>query len=80
MNSKLIIQSKGKEIFGEHFNISPEDDEVVQKLLTWFMQDEQQAKHFNINLHKGVLLTGPIGCGKTSLMTLMRIDRRISEM
>jgi energy-coupling factor transporter ATP-binding protein EcfA2 len=74
MNNNLsIIQSKGKEMFGEHFQIIPEDYEPVHKLFTWFMQDEQQAQHFGINLHKGILLTGPIGCGKTSLMQLMRV-------
>lgn len=74
MNTNLsIIQSKGKEMFGEHFQIIPEDYETVHKLFTWFMQDEQQAQHFGINLHKGILLTGPIGCGKTSLMQLMRV-------
>ena len=26
----------------------------------------------NIDLNKGILLIGPVGCGKTSLMTLMR--------
>jgi energy-coupling factor transporter ATP-binding protein EcfA2 len=73
MNNLSIIQSKGKEMFGEHFQIIPEDYEPVHKLFTWFMQDEQQAQHFGINLHKGILLTGPIGCGKTSLMQLMRV-------
>lgn len=74
MNNNLpIIQTKGKEMFGEHFQVIPEDYEVVHKLLTWFLQDEKQAQHYGINLHKGILLTGPIGCGKTSLMSLMRI-------
>jgi energy-coupling factor transporter ATP-binding protein EcfA2 len=74
MNNNLsILQTKGKEIYGEHFNIIPEDYEVVHKLFTWFLQDEKEAQQFGINLHKGILLTGPIGCGKTSLMTLMRI-------
>jgi len=74
MNNNLsIIQTKGKEMFGEHFIILPEDYEVVHKLLTWFLQDEKQAQQFGINLNKGILLTGPIGCGKTSLMSLMRI-------
>jgi len=74
MNNNLsIIQTRGKEVFGEHFCVFPEDHEVLQKLLTWFLQDEQGAKHYNINLHKGILLTGPIGCGKTSLMSLMRL-------
>lgn len=72
-NNMSIIQTRGKEIFGDHFCICPEDQELVQKLLTWFLQDDQQAKSFNINLHKGILLTGPIGCGKTSLMSLMRM-------
>lgn len=74
MNNHItILQTKGKEIFGEHFKIIPEDYEVVHKLFTWFLQDETQAQQFGINLNKGILLTGPIGCGKTSLMTLMRI-------
>jgi energy-coupling factor transporter ATP-binding protein EcfA2 len=74
MNNNLsIIQTKGKEMFGEHFHITPEDYEVVHKLLTWFLQDEKQAQQFGINLNKGILLTGPIGCGKTSLMSLMRV-------
>jgi len=74
MNNNIsILQTKGKEIFGENFHIVPEDYEVVHKLFTWFMQNETQAQQYGINLHKGILLTGPIGCGKTSLMSLMRI-------
>lgn len=74
MNNHIsTLQTKGNEIFGEHFQIVPEDYEVVHKLFTWFLQDETQARQFGINLNKGILLTGPIGCGKTSLMTLMRI-------
>lgn len=72
-NNQSIIQTKGKEIFGEHFQIVPEDFEVAHNLLTWFLQDETQAQQLGLNLHKGILLTGPIGCGKTSLMNLMRI-------
>lgn len=74
MNNNLsILQTKGKEIFGEHFTIHPEDSEVINKLLVWFLQDKQGAAHYNINLNKGILLTGPIGCGKTSLFTLIRL-------
>ena len=74
MNNNLsIIQTKGKEMFGEHFQIIPQDYEPVHKLLTWFQQDETQAQQLGLNLHKGILLTGPIGCGKTSLMSLMRV-------
>jgi len=72
-NNITTLQTKGKEIFGENFHIVPEDYEVVHKLFTWFMKDETQVQQYGINLNKGILLTGPIGCGKTSLMTLMRI-------
>lgn len=72
-NNFKIIESKGKEILGEHFTIYPEDSEVINKLLAWFLRDEKAAQHFNINLNKGILLTGPIGCGKTSLFTLIRL-------
>jgi len=34
--------------------------------------DEEVARQVNINLEKGILLSGPIGCGKTTLMTLMK--------
>ena len=71
MNVELL-QTKGKQIIGNHFKILPEDVEVVQKLNTWFLNDEQQAMHLGINLKKGILLTGPVGCGKTTLMRLMR--------
>ncbi len=69
----LLLQTKGQELFGPHFHIHESDHEVVQKLLAYFLQEEQSAARLKINLHKGILLTGPIGCGKTSLMTLMRL-------
>jgi DNA replication protein DnaC len=36
------------------------------------MKDEATCLKYNINLNKGILLTGPVGCGKTSLMNLMK--------
>ncbi|MFV0472180.1 MAG: AAA family ATPase [Paludibacteraceae bacterium] len=72
-NNLSILQTEGKKIFGQHFTIHPEDSEVINKLLVWFLQDKQEATHYNINLNKGILLTGPIGCGKTSLFTLIRL-------
>lgn len=30
------------------------------------------AKKLNIDINKGILLSGPVGCGKTSLMKLLR--------
>jgi hypothetical protein len=45
---------------------------VVVKLLAYSLQDDAVAAAEGKDRHKGILLMGPIGCGKTSLMTLMR--------
>lgn len=42
------------------------------KLITYFVGDRMSAEKLGLDLQKGILLTGPIGCGKTSLMNLMR--------
>lgn len=67
-----FLSKLGKQTYGPDFKIYEEDHNIIFKLLTYFFQDEQNAEKYNINLRKGILLTGPIGCGKTSLMSLMR--------
>ena len=49
-----------------------EDKQIIKKLICYFLKDIQTASLLNINLNKGILLTGPVGCGKTSLISLMR--------
>lgn len=73
-NDSLLsaLQNRGKELFGDHFAIYPDDIEIIRRLLAYFQQDSRALIHFNLDPHKGILLTGPIGCGKTSLVTLMR--------
>ena len=36
------------------------------------IKDKTEAANLNIDLSKGILLSGPIGCGKTSIMHLIR--------
>jgi len=66
------IEKKGIELYGKKFKILETDHEIIYKLIAYFLKDEQACYQFNIDLEKGILLTGPIGCGKTSLMTLMK--------
>ncbi|WP_333696408.1 ATPase [Flavobacterium sp.] len=66
------LEQKGVELYGNHFKILETDYPIVYKLIAYFLKDEQACYQFNINLKKGILLTGPIGCGKTSLMNLMK--------
>lgn len=66
------IQTKGADRYGPHFTINPEDHTILFKLIAYFLKDEATAFQYNINLQKGILLTGPVGVGKTSLMSIMK--------
>ena len=66
------ISSKGKELFGTSFKIHSEDLEIIYKLCVYFIKEKSACKKHNLDLEKGILLTGPVGCGKTSLMKLFR--------
>ncbi len=66
------LEEHGKDVYGPAFHIEDIDRPVVVKLLAYFLQDQTVAIAEGIDLHKGILLTGKIGCGKTSLINLMR--------
>jgi uncharacterized protein YjlB len=65
------IESQGKKMFGSHFKVFQEDHELLLILLVYAIGDMESAAKRNLDLKKGILLNGPIGCGKTSLMTLV---------
>lgn len=67
-----FLQDKGRELYGPKFRLHSEDAEPILKLVVWFMQDEELAAGCDISLFKGILLVGPVGCGKTSLMNICR--------
>ncbi len=66
------LQQKGSETLGHKFKLHESDRPTINLLLCYFLQDQIVAAQFGIELQKGILLTGPVGCGKTSLMKLMR--------
>jgi len=68
----VYLDAKGKLMFGKKFKIYKEDREILYKLCNYQIRDWQACKKLNIDIHKGVLLSGPVGCGKTSLMKLIR--------
>lgn len=68
----VYLNAKGKIVFGNTFKIYDDDLDIIFKLCLYFIQDEENCKKLNIDINKGILLTGPVGCGKTSLMKLLR--------
>ena len=66
------LEKKGKKDFGEKFYFHEQDIPNITKMVCYFLEDETTSAASGIDLTKGILLSGPIGCGKTTLMSLMR--------
>ncbi|GAA4795533.1 ATPase [Olivibacter ginsenosidimutans] len=67
-----FIDQKGKELYGSRFALHTDDQSILLQLAAYFLRDEELCKRHKVDLDKGIMLTGPIGCGKTTLMNLMR--------
>jgi DNA replication protein DnaC len=68
----IYLDAKGELLFGKNFKIYEEDEVVLYKLCIYFIRDFEACEKQNIDPNKGILLSGPVGCGKTSLMKLLR--------
>jgi DNA replication protein DnaC len=67
-----FLHFKGIEIYGKNFRLYEEDANIILPLIAAVLKDENVAEEFSLDLEKGILLAGPVGCGKTSLMNLLR--------
>jgi energy-coupling factor transporter ATP-binding protein EcfA2 len=65
-----FLESRGKTTLNPSFKIYEEDHELIQKLLAYFTNNQQACQKHAISLRKGLMLSGPVGCGKTTLMRL----------
>ncbi|WP_209403727.1 ATPase [Pseudozobellia sp. WGM2] len=68
----IYLEAKGRMLFGKHFKIYEEDKGVLLRLCNYMVKDYDNCSKYGIDPDKGILLTGPVGCGKTSLMRLIR--------
>lgn len=65
------LNAKGKLLFGKKFRLYEEDKNLLLKLTAYFVNDHQYCAKLGIDTDKGLLLTGLVGCGKTTLMKLL---------
>ncbi len=65
-----LVEQQGKIIFGSFYKIHKVDEPVVRRMITYFFQDVEMARAEGIRLGKGLMLSGPTGCGKTALMQI----------
>jgi DNA replication protein DnaC len=68
---KTYLNIKGHQLFGKNFKLYKEDQALLYKLTCYFIQDHHSCAKMGIDTSKGILLSGPVGCGKTSLMKLL---------
>jgi len=61
----------GKQLYGPKFRIFEEDRAPIMKLMCWFLRDDAVAQVEDIDLDKGILLAGPVGCGKSAVMKIL---------
>ncbi|MDQ2178577.1 ATPase [Marinifilum sp. D714] len=65
------LKASGKHHFGEGFSLFSEDQALIYRLIVYAIGDEVACRKYGIQMDKGILLTGPVGCGKTTLMLLI---------
>ncbi|MFZ2283972.1 MAG: ATPase [Lutibacter sp.] len=66
-----FLNIKGRMMFGKNFRLLKEDKAMLFILCCYFIQDQNAGAIIGLDINKGLLLSGPVGCGKTSLMKLM---------
>ena len=66
------IINKGDISLGKTFHIPENERGIIFGMLAWFLEDDLVAEKMDIDLKKGILLSGPVGCGKTTLFKLMQ--------
>jgi DNA replication protein DnaC len=67
-----FLLNQGKKRFGKDFQIQQHDIPVINKLIAYAIHEEEQCEKRGVDLNKGILLSGPIGCGKTTWMHLIQ--------
>jgi len=65
------LETAGKKRYGDQFSIQKKDQTIIFKLLIYAIGDKDNMLKLGMNPDKGLLLSGPVGCGKTSLMHLV---------
>ena len=67
-----LMEIKGKIMYGKHFRLYQEDTQVLLQFYAYFTGDEDLCRHYEINVNKGLSLSGQTGVGKTIHMMLLR--------
>lgn len=65
------ITKLGKSRFGLKFELHECDHNILYKLLCYAIRDEERCTELGMDINKGIILAGPVGCGKSAFMNLI---------
>ena len=68
---KVFLHVQSRMMFDKDFRLHKEDKALLLILYCYFIQDHNAGAIIGLDINKGLLLSGPVGCGKTTLMNLM---------
>lgn len=66
------LEWKGQTRYGQKFVIDQIDKSTVYNLCAYTVADKELCDQLGLDLKKGLFISGPVGCGKTSLIKLLR--------
>ena len=66
------FEQLGRKKYGPNYTLQKEDLSYIVRLAAYFFKDEAKCKELDLDLNKGILLTGPMGVGKTTWFRLMQ--------
>lgn len=68
---KVFLHVQSRMMFEKDFRLHKEDKDLLLVLYCYFIQDHNAGAIIGLDINKGLLISGPAGCGKTTLMNLM---------
>jgi DNA replication protein DnaC len=64
----IYLKKYAQKSIDPNFKFHKEDIEILKQLFVYAIDDTELCQEFGLDLKKGILLIGPVGSGKTSLM------------
>ncbi|MEP7197451.1 MAG: ATPase [Saprospiraceae bacterium] len=61
----------GQNNFGPQFKVHECEIDILEALMSYFCQDDFSESKYKLDIYKGLLIIGPVGIGKTTIMRLM---------
>ncbi len=68
----------GREKFGNDFQFDADTDTIIS-ILSLYLSKHKQFEQYG-SVRKGILLIGPVGCGKTTIMKFFQLNQNMSYL